>query len=130
MIGRTGLIAASAINRYLIVRETSVSQKDKDDDKPVTLADYIPPASVPDRAERRKALTKGDRERLDALERAVRETEPDAVRRSRKTQRERDHSEWAENKGWKSKRKSRGSNVGKFVIWAILIMIALAIFLD
>lgn len=109
---------------------------DKDSEKPRTLADYIPPAPPEERKARREALSKADRERLEALERAVRDTEPDAVRRSRKSKRgpkskrEREHSEWAENKGWKSKRQSRGHNAGKFFFWAILIMIALAVLFD
>lgn len=103
---------------------------DKNSDKPRTLADFIPPEPEPARKPSRRQTSQADRERLEALERAVRETEPEAVRRSRKTKRQSEHQEWADNKGWKTKRRRRKGGSGKFVFWAVVIMIGLAVFLD
>lgn len=59
---------------------------DEDDDKPVTLADYIPPAPPPEkvRREKRSQLSEEDRRRLDALERETRDFDDDDGRHPRK----------------------------------------------
>ncbi|MGB6319547.1 MAG: DUF3040 domain-containing protein [Litorimonas sp.] len=95
-----------------------------DKDKPVTLADYIPPATKESRKAARDALSREDRERLEALERAVRETEPDAVARSKGKRRKKRRASRA-NAPRKSKVGANG-----LVVWAVLFMLLVAFFWD
>jgi hypothetical protein len=103
--------------------------------KPVTLADYIPPATHAKKPKRR-GPSDADRKRLAELERAVRETEPDAVHRSSEKRGKTKHKgRLAESKGWKRPNRAnqpRHSKVGKngLVVWAILFMILVAFFWD
>ena len=103
-------------------------------DKPSrTLADFIPdePKHKPSKSARRKP-TRAETERLEALERAVRETEPEAVRRRKKKSPDRsgrDLEDYYANKGWKAKKRKKGGK-GQFVFWAIAIMFVVAFPLD
>ncbi|MEM7728536.1 MAG: hypothetical protein AAF311_04595 [Pseudomonadota bacterium] len=92
-------------------------------DKPSrTLADMIP--EEPERRPRSKQLDPKERERLEALERAVRDTEPDALRkRSRKR---RGHKS---DKSGKAARRKRGGS-GRFFLWSIIILCVLVVLLD
>ncbi|WP_298919038.1 DUF3040 domain-containing protein [uncultured Algimonas sp.] len=95
---------------------------DKDDKKPVTLADYIPPE--PKAEPSRREPSARDRERLAQIERAVRETEPEAVRRSDGSGRRRGPSRA------NRPRKSRKTGSGRLVFWAIVIMLVVAFVID
>lgn len=91
----------------------------QDDNKPVTLEDYIPPAPKPKRASRR--LTRKDRDRLDALERSVKD--PDDRKRS-------NHKKRRKKDGWKQPPSRRSSGMMKLVFWALVILFIVAFVLD
>jgi hypothetical protein len=55
---------------------------DKDKSKPVTLADYIPPEPAP--ASKRSTTSKRNRDRLDALDREVRDDDAQRTKSARR----------------------------------------------
>ena len=91
---------------------------------PVTLEDYIPPA--PKAEPRRREPSARDKKRLAEIERAVRETEPDAIHRRRAKARR------ARKTGYKASkpRQHRKPSKGRLVFWAIAIMFIVAFVLD
>ena len=94
------------------------------ENKPVTLADYIPEEPVITPAAKKAArdsLSKADRARLEALERAVRETEADAVRQSEsgKTGRKRKKGRSRANQ----RRQGQARKKNNLVLWAIILML-------
>lgn len=112
-----------------------MSDKDTppDKNKSRTLADFIPDEPEPERSRpRRRKPTSVEAEKLEALERAVRETEPDAVRRRARKSRDRsggDLKDYYDNKGWKTKNRKRGGK-GRFIFWAVVILFVVAFVLD
>lgn len=94
---------------------------DEDNEKPVTLADYIPPTPKPD--PRHRKTTNRDRRRLEEIERAVRETQPDAVRNSKRKRK-------SGNKPRRPDNSRRKGGTGKLIFWAIVIMLVVAFVLD
>lgn len=93
--------------------------------KPVTLADYIPDEPVITPAAKKAArdsLSKADRARLEALERAVRETEADAVHASQKTRGRKTRGKKAKSRA-NQRRDSDPRKMNKLVFWAIVIML-------
>lgn len=95
-----------------------MSDKKKNNKPSITLEDYI--SSEPDPAPSRKkaardSLSDADRKRLEALERAVRETEPDAVRGKRKKRKGTSRAN--------QRRDSDTTKMNKLVFWAIVIML-------
>ena len=96
-----------------------MSDKKSSPQKPVTLEDYIseePVASSEAKRAARASLSADDRARLEALERAVRETEPEAVRTS-KTKRSRSRSRANQRRQGHPKKK------GKLVFWIIIALL-------
>ncbi|MGJ8560853.1 MAG: hypothetical protein ACSHX3_11505 [Litorimonas sp.] len=82
---------------------------DNEKPKPVTLADYIPPERKPVPKSKRASATKRDRERLDALDREVRDEDPKARKQT----------------GRKSRKKK--SNVWTIVFYAVVLVIVLKV---
>ena len=105
---------------------------DKTPEESRTLADYIPPEPKTQPRSSRREPTRAEVDRLEALERAVRDTDPDAPRKGRRSKRdrsERDLDDYYANKGWKKKGK-RGSGKGSFIFWALVILFVVAFVLD
>lgn len=82
---------------------------DKDKPKPVTLADYIPPEPAPQA--KRSTVSKRDRERLDALDRDVREEKPTRKKRPKK-----------------KVRNKKSNTKGTIIFWIIVIILLVNIF--
>jgi hypothetical protein len=105
-----------------------MSDDNPEKDKPVTLADYIPPAA-PITPERRKAardsLSSEDRARLEELERAVRDTEPDAIGRSRKGRASKRKKSRANET-----RKIKNSKMRTFVFFVLVVLFFIVFVLD
>ena len=96
-----------------------MTEKKNSPKKPVTLEDYISEEPVITPAAKKAArdsLSPDDRARLEALERAVRETEPEAVHRST-NKRSRTGSRANQP------RKGKPGKKGKLVFWLIVILL-------
>ncbi|MEL6686743.1 MAG: hypothetical protein AAFP97_03885 [Pseudomonadota bacterium] len=97
-----------------------MSDKKTSEEKPVTLADYIPDEPLITPAAKkaaRESLSAADRARLEALERAVRETEPDAVHQSKKKRGKSKKSRANQPRQHDARKKNN------LVFWAIVVML-------
>lgn len=92
-----------------------MTEKKSPPKKPVTLEDYIsdePVISPEAKKAARDSLSSDDRARLEALERAVRDTEPDAVHRSKKNRSRANQ-----------RRKAPPKKKGKLVFWIVVALL-------